>query len=479
MGQEIGSSHFREEDFQRFQTSLRQETNLLGEWFAQGKFSEFGKVGGFELEIWLVDEHGSPRAINDAFLKLTEARNLPVVPELARFNVELNSEPRLLQGDVLSRMQAELEHTWRQCCELGRQIDTSLMMIGILPTVKDSELILANMSDVKRFQALNDQVLRLRNGRPLEIAIDGREALHMQHGDVMFESAATSFQLHFQVGVSQVARYYNAAHVLSAPMVAISANSPYLFGRDLWDETRIPLFEQAVAMEDIYGREGGQAGRVTFGVNYIESSVYECFIRNMGCYPVLLPAHSDAPPEALSHLRLHNGTIWRWNRPLIGFDATGEPHVRIEHRVVPAGPTVVDAIANAALFFGALESMANTEVPAESQLGFEQARTNFYAAAKDGLRAELVWLNGKKIPALELLEQEILPMARRGLKMLDVDEADARDFLGIIEARIKRRCNGTVWQRQYVARHGADMQGLTRAYHERQQQGQPVHEWSV
>ena len=479
MGQEIGSSQFRPEDFQRFQDKLRQETALLGEWFSQRILSDHGKVGGFELEVWLVDENSRPKAVNDAYLKLTETRNLPVVPELARFNVELNSEPRLLQGDVLSRMRFELDTTWNRCCELGRQIDTSLMMIGILPTVKDSELTLANISDAKRFLALNDQVLRLRNGRPLEIEIDGRETLRTQHGDVMLESAATSFQLHFQVGVSQILRYYNAAHVLSAPMVGISANSPYLFGRDLWDETRIPLFEQAVAMEDIYGREGGRAGRVTFGARYIESSVHECFVRNLDCYPVLLPAYLDAPVEELAHLRLHNGTIWRWNRPLIGFDAKGTPHVRIEHRVVPAGPTVIDAIANAALFFGALESMAHSDIPAEQRLGFEQARANFYAAAKQGLRAELVWLDGKKVSMLELLEHEILPMARQGLQSMDVDEADADDFLSVIEARIQTRCNGAVWQRQYVARHGANMEQLARAYHERQQQGQPVHEWSI
>ncbi|HHJ81116.1 MAG TPA: glutamate--cysteine ligase [Candidatus Tenderia electrophaga] len=478
MGEEIGSSHFRQKDFQRFLSNLSQETSLLGDWFDQGRFCDTGKMAGFELEAWLVNADGHPHGINDAFLRLAERDGLPVVPELSRFNVEINSEPRELQGKVLSKMFAELESTWRQCCGLAQQLDAAMMMTGILPTVKDSELILANMSEVKRFRALNDQVLRLRNGRPLDIDIQGVESLRMSHGDVMFESAATSFQLHFQVGISQSARYYNTAHILSAPMVAVSANSPYLFGRDLWDETRIPLFEQAVAMADVYGRDGAQAGRVTFGAAYIESSLYECFLRNLGCYPILLPALNDAPVDALAHLRLHNGTIWRWNRPLIGFDDSGQPHLRIEHRVVPAGPTVVDSIANAALFYGALESMANAETAPDSLLGFEQARTNFYAAAKHGLRAEVVWLDGKKVPVLDLLQQQILPLAQQGLARLGIDSDDAELFLAVIDGRIKKQCNGAVWQRGYVARHGADMVQLTQAYYERQQQGQPVHEWS-
>jgi len=478
MGEEIGLEHFRQKDFQRFLSSLSRETSLLGDWFDQGVFSNTGKVGGFELEAWLVDANGRPSAINESYLSLTEASGLPVVPELSRFNVEINSEPRNLQGKVLSQMFAELENTWQQCCGLAQRLDASLMMTGILPTIKDSELILANMSNVKRFRALNEQVLRLRNGRPLEIDIQGSESLQMNHGDVMFESAATSFQLHFQVEISQSARYFNAAHILSAPMVAISANSPYLFGRDLWDETRIPLFEQAVAMADVYGRDGAQAGRVTFGAGYIESSVYECFLRNLACYPILLPSLSDAPLEQLSHLRLHNGTIWRWNRPLIGFDESGKPHLRIEHRVVPAGPTVIDNIANAALFYGALESMANTKTAPETRLGFEQARKNFYAAAKYGLNAEVVWLDGKKGPILNLLQQQILPLARQGLKKLGIDRDDMDLFLDVIEGRIKKQSNGAVWQRAYVARHGTDMVQLTQAYHERQQQGQPVHEWS-
>jgi len=222
--------------------------------------------------------------------------------------------------------------------------------IGILPTVRNHELSLPNMSPLRRYRALNEQVLRLRNGRPLRLDIQGRESIEAVHNNLMFEAAATSLQIHLQVAPAHAVRYYNAAKVLSGPMVAACANSPYLCGRDLWDETRIPLFEQAVALTG--NGTGGTWERVTFGKHYVKDSLMECFKCNLEHYDVLLPRIVDEPPERLTHLRLHNGTIWRWNRPLIGWNDQGAPHLRIEHRVVSAPTSVVDAIANVALFFG-------------------------------------------------------------------------------------------------------------------------------
>jgi hypothetical protein len=479
MGQEIDTSRFKQKDFLQFQARLQQETELLRDWFEQDRFSNGDKFGGFELEVWLTDDQGRPKPDNARYLEISAAKDLPVVAELARFNIELNSEPRRLHGAALSQMFSELTRTWHECNVAANEMDASLMMIGILPSADESQFSLANMSDLTRYRALNEQVLRLRAGRPLTLDIRGREKLHLSHNDVMFESAATSFQLHLQLEPDVAARYYNAAHILAAPMVAIGANSPYLFGRDLWDETRIPLFEQAVALEEDYNATCGKVGRVTFGVNYVRESIHECFQRNLECYPILLPAVSEDPDELLPHLRLHNGTIWRWNRPLIGFDEHGNPHLRLEHRVLPSGPTVVDTIANAALFFGAVESLANYATPPEHQLDFERARANFYAAAKNGLRARPVWLNGRRVTMPRLLEDEILPLAEKGLNRLGIDKSDISLYLGIITGRLKKRRNGAEWQRSYVARHGRDMTRLTLAYRELQQRGQPVHEWPI
>jgi hypothetical protein len=320
--------------------------------------------------------------------------------------------------------------------------------------------------------------LRCRQGAPLELNIPGPQPLHTYHTDVMLESAATSFQIHLQVTPGQDARFYNAAIILSAPMVAACANSPYLFGHDLWDETRIPLFEQAVSLCPP-GGEDCPPGRVSFGRKYVQQSLLECFLENLHDHPVLMPELSDNPPQRLSHLRLHNGTIWRWNRPLIGFDADGTPHLRIEHRVAAAGPSVVDTLANAALFFGLVQSLAMETIPLESRLSFDQVRANFYAAAREGLRARAIWIDNREMTMRDLLLEKLLPMARQGLEALGIAREDNEYYLGIIEARVKSGRNGAGWQRSYVEKHGADMRALTAAYAKRQRLGAPVHEWDV
>ena len=290
----------------------------------------------------------------------------------------------------------------------------------------------------------------------------------------MLEAATTSFQIHLQVDPGNAARIYNAAKALSAPIVAVAANSPYLFGLDLWDETRIPVFEQAVA---VGGSE--RTKRVGFGIRYVEASIFECFEANLHRYPVLLPRLFDEPPERLAHLALHNGTIWRWNRPLIGFGEDGAPHLRIEHRVVPAGPTVADSIANAALFYGAVHALAARPDPIEHHLPFTHAHANFYAAARTGLPARLHWRDGETMSAAELVIGEVLPLAREGLGGLGIDAGEIAHWLGIIADRAASGQTGAAWQRAWVHRHGPDMQAMTLAYLDRQRGGRPVHQWDI
>ena len=474
MGQEIESSHFRHKDFHRFKRHLQDETQLLAQWFDEQRFVDGGLIGGFELEVWIVDEQGRPAPVNERYLVLAQQQGLPVVSELASFNLELNSSPRPLHGDALSAMYDELNATWRQCDLLAQTLNCRLMMIGISPMVTESQLSLGNMSQVRRYKALNEQVLRMRQGRPLQLDIAGREHLCTVHRDVMTEAATTSFQLHLQVSQAQAAHYYNLARLISAPMVALVANSPFLFGCDLWDETRIPLFEQSVAV----GGNAGGGARVTFGDAYVRSSLFECFQRNLEGYPVLLPSVMGEPPERLAHVRLHNGTIWRWNRPLIGFEPDGRPHLRLEHRVVPAGPTVADAIANAAFFFGVMAGLQRL-TGADEGIDFATARSNFYTAARLGLRAEIAWLDKKTVSVAELLAGNLLPLAHQGLNALGVDRADVDNFLAIIAGRLRTGQNGAAWQRAYVAKHGADFQALTLAYLEHQNRGAPVHEWTI
>lgn len=472
MGQEINTSHFSARDFANFAEHLREETTLLEHWFKEGRLDESTGIGGFELEAWLVDEAMRPSPVNAALIERVGGDL--VVPELACFNLELNGSPQQLRANALSAMRDDLQKTWNICNRCAEPLGARLVMIGTLPTACEAEFNLANMSSMKRYEALNEQVLKLRGGKPLTLDIQGYDHLRTEHANLMLEAATTSFQIHLQVAPQEAARFYNAAKLLSAPMVAIAANSPYLFGRDLWAETRIPLFEQAVSVEG-----PNSPNRVSFGFGYLSESLFECFALNRDVFPILLPKALSDDPTELSHLRLHNGTIWRWNRPLIGFDAAGAPHLRIEHRVVPAGPSVIDCIANAALFFGAVAMYGRCTEPPEARLEFKQARDNFYKAARDGLAAKIRWLDGREIAISEVLASEVLPMARKGLERFDLDGADIETFLGVIEGRLRTGLNGAAWQRAYVARHGADMQALTHAYLEGQCSGCPVHEWSL
>jgi len=468
MGQEIQRIRFDPEDFARFGRRLADETELLGEWLRLGRFSEAGYVGGFELEGWLVDRNLFPAPINEAYLGRLSSPL--VVPELSKFNVELNGTPQPLRGRALSLLEQELALTWRRCQQVAHDLESSLVLIGILPTVRQTDLCLDNISPLNRFHALNAEILRRRGGQPLRVRIDGDERLDLSHGDVMLEAATTSFQVHIQVPAEEAVRYHNASQILSAPLVAVAANSPFLFERQLWEETRIPLFEQAV--------DTREARRVTFGEGYLERSPWESFVENLRRFPVLLPVAFASELEQFCHLRLHNGTIWRWNRLLVGLEAGGA-HLRIEQRVMPAGPSLVDMIANAALYIGAVRFLAGLRRAPEADLPFAQAKANFYRAAREGLAAEVVWLDGRPVRLGQLLRDELLPMAREGLKLLGLDEEESEAYLSIVRNRVESGQTGAAWQKAFVARHGRDFFKLTAAYLEHQRSGLPVHEWEV
>lgn len=477
MGEEIQSSVFSSEDFEIYKRKLTQETEKLAEDFLYQEFAHSHPVAGFELEAWLIDKNLRPVPRNEEFL--SRFNNPLASPELASFNIEVNTEPRSLQGHVFSAMHQSLDVTWRACRETAHEMGIDVIMCGILPSLLDEDLTLDNMSCMERYRALNREVLSRRKGKPLVLDINGVEHLRVTHHDVMLESAATSFQLHTQINLNQAARLYNASLILSAPMVALCANSPYLFGKDLWDETRIPLFERAVSTGGYDAAAFGPVRRVTFGSGYVRDSLMECFTENLEHYPVLLPVEFDSENKTLPYLRLHNGTIWRWNRPLIGFDAEGNKHLRIEHRVIPSGPSTLDAVANAAFYYGASIALVNMSIPPERLLQFDRARDNFYRAAQLGLRAQVYWLDDKSQSVAELLLDTLLPMAREGLDMLGVADSDREEYLGIIEHRLQTGTNGATWQRAFVEKHGRDMQALTMSYLEHQQTGLPVHEWKV
>lgn len=472
MGQEITNTSFSEKDFDLFASYLKDETNTLCQWYAQGALANDELVAGFEIESWLLNDSLQPALVNEEFLEKF-ASDL-ATPELAQFNLEFNNQPNILKTSAFYDFHKEMDATWQHAKKIANNLSTpaSLLLVGTLPTLEISDLNENSMSKMNRYRALNDQIMQRRQGQPIQLSIQGNEYLDVQTDGVMLEASTTSFQLHTQVPAKHAHHYYNAAMIVSAPLVLISANSPYVFGKNLWCETRIPLFEQAIDTNN----PDAPTKRVSFGSGYANHSILECFQENLDDFYVLLPIIEEEN-ATLDHLRLHNGTIWRWNRPLLGFNHQGQAHIRIEHRTIPAGPTIADMIANAVFYYGLQHYWAQKLINGHELPDFAEIKDNFYSAAADGFDHSYTWFT-KQVSSRNLLKDILLPQVRTGLSMLDINTDHIDKYLSIIEKRIKTQRTGTNWQREYVHKHNCDMTELTRAYQERQESGEPVHTWS-
>jgi hypothetical protein len=473
MGEEIAKTSFAPEDTAEFERRLAAETQLLGQEVKKGRFSNDGYTIGFEVESWLLDHNYYPNPVNEAFLSAFS--NEDAIPELSKFNVELTCPPRKLEGSVFSVAREAFETLFDQANRTAHELASNLVLIGTLPTIRESDLTLANMSPLKRYYALNTEVLRQRGGKPLRVDIEGEEHLQTEHHDVMLEAGTTSFQIHLKTPISNVHRYFNASIMASAPVLAVSANAPFLFGKKLWDETRIPLFEQAV---DLKGMEEGSR-RVSFGADYAHESLAEILQENLDVYPALLPVLFDTPRERYRHVQLHNGTLWRWNRPLVGFEDSGRPHLRFETRGYPAGPSFMDMLANAAFHIGLVFYMVEHDLDSPLILPFQTAKVNFYEAARRGLAASLEWPEKGRVRVGELIERDLIPAAREGLRLAQISASDADLFLGVIAARASTGQNGADWQRRTLKKMDGDFYRLMAAYCENQRSHAPVHEWNI
>jgi len=477
MGDEIQYSRFNKTDYQQYISHLKEETALLKSWFDERKFSSAPLMAGYELETWLIDKAGHPAALNETFLKKT---NNPLLsPELARFNIELNAHPEKLSHTVLSSFEHKLDELLQQCSAAATSLDANILSIGILPTLQDHDLTLKNISLLDRYKALNEQVLSHRKGTEIELNVNGKDHLHVIHKDVMLEAAATSLQIHIQVAQDVASRYYNASILLSAAMVAVSANSPCLFGRRLWQETRIPVFEQAVPTGGYGGAASGPVQRVGFGSGYARNSLFECFQENLEHFPVLLPVTYPTNIKQLKYLRLHNGTIWRWNRPLIGFDENHTPHLRIEQRICAAAPTTLDNIANIAFYYGLVHYYASAETPPENIMPFADAKNNFYRSAQLGLKHKTHWHSKKTDTLQKIILNKLLLEAEEGLNKLGIEQSDSKRYLSVIAQRVEKNSTGSEWQLNFLDAHKNDRTLLTLTYLNNQKSGRPVHEWDL
>ena len=476
MGEEIASSNFSIDEHRLFRDRLRHETAILKSWFDDGRLALAGdRTVGLEVEAWLIDENHLPTPRNDDFF--AETRDPDIVAELSRFNFEINAPVRTLGAGLLPATLDDLNKVWNTCQSAADRLAITPVAIGILPTVRDEMLQPSWMSQSNRYQALNQELLIRRNGEDIHINIKGDESLDYRCDHIMLEAACTSLQAHLCVGQGEAARLYNAAVLAAGPLIAATANSPFLYGKSLWTETRIPAFEQATATELFRDAAGRDVHRVTLGTGYVRNSLLELFLENLA-YPGLLPSLREDDGK-LPHLRLQNGTIWRWVRPILGFDGAGTPHLRLEHRVMPAGPSLIDMVANLAFCHGLVLALGNAETPPETQTPFTDAQENLYACAQRGLDAMVRWA-GRSVPVQTLLLEHLLPMSRNALAEagLGADELDSY-FDGVLIPRLQTGQTGAAWQRRAFLNCNRNFQALTERYVARQKTGAPVHEWPL
>lgn len=478
-------------DRARFRTRLAACQEVLEEMIAQGRFEKGRKLIGLELELDLVDAHGAPAMVNNEVLDRIASADFQT--ELGLFNLEVNIAPHKLVGTVFSELAEELRTALLYADRVASDQGVRVAMIGILPTLDAAHMVRENFSADDRYFLLNDQLFAVR-GEDFHVRIDGPEPLDATFPTILPEACCTSVQLHLQVTPDGFADTWNAAQAVAGVQVALGANSPFLFGRRLWHETRIALFEQATDCRPAELAAQGVRPRVWFGERWIADPA-ALFRENLTFFTALLPRLGEEDPAAvlasggvphLPELRLHNGTVYRWNRPVYDV-ARGKPHLRVENRVLPAGPSVIDVLANAAFYYGLVRALAEQDPPVWRRLSFAAARNNLHAAARDGIGARLLWPGRGEIAASDLVLRELLPLAAQGLERWRIDPLERDLYLGIIEARARTGRNGATWQIDQV-RHLEERRGLDRAsalaamvprYAELARAGEPVHTWPV
>lgn len=472
-----------------FTRRLLNDIHALEKMMADGMIESGVRRIGAEQELFLVNHN--LRVAPVSLEVIQRAADSHFTTEIAQFNLEINLDPIPFGGDCLSKMEKRLDEMIARARTTARAYGAEVVMTGILPTIRKSDLDLSKMTPKPRYFALNSALARMRGG-PYEFRVNGTDELIMKHDSWMLEACCTSFQTHFQAGSEEFANLYNIAQVATAPVLAAAANAPLLFGKRLWRETRIPLFEQSTDTRQATDHLRERSPRVSFGNRWVKNSVMELFEEDLARFPVLLCAPIDEDPLAmlrdgripqLQALRVYNSTIWRWNRPCYGI-TEGAPGLRIEARAFPAGPTVVDEIANAAFFFGLISGISNEYHDITHNIKFEDAKSNFYAAARFGLDSQLKWLGGEVLPAGDLICRRLLPIAREGLRAAGVLSADIDRYLDVIEQRVKTGRTGSQWALSSFAEMRTEatkdeaLIALTAASIARQIEGKPVHEWT-
>ena len=486
MGEEVEAQEFSRADRTRHREKVRRNLDVFARMLREERFDTDDPMTGLEVELNLVDEHGDPALKNAEALEAIASPDFQT--ELGQFNIEINVPPAKLRENGLTTFENTLRNSLNDAEAKSAAVGAHMVMIGILPTLAEGHMAVDSLSANPRYRLLSEQILNAR-GEDITISIDGPERLQTSSDSIVPEAACTSTQFHVQTSPDQFAAYWNASQAIAGVQLAVAANSPYLLGKELWRETRIPLFEQATDTRSEELKAQGVRPRVWFGERWI-TSVFDLFEENVRFFPALLPVTEDEDPlevlesggtPQLSELRLHNGTIYRWNRPVYDI-AKGVPHLRVENRLLAAGPTVADTMANAAFYFGLVRAVAESERPLWSQMSFSAAEENFHVAAQQGVEAQIYWPGVGQVRATELILRRLLPMAYQGLDAWGAAPEERDRLLGIIEQRCLTGVTGAEWfvrrmgRRSDMERYDA-LRATLLEYRDGMHTNEPVHTW--
>lgn len=484
-----------EADRANFTRSLLQDVQALDHMLKNDWFETDTIRIGAEQEMCLVDKKTlKPTPKNMSVLKRLKDYNWATT-EIARFNLECNLSPQEFTGKALSLMEAENREQLKLVAAAAKSSSAQVVLTGILPTLRKFDLDIVNLTPKPRYLALIEAITaQLKNDRGFELRLQGIDELFIRHDSPLMEACNTSYQVHLQVTPDTFAPLYNIAQAIAAPILAIAANSPLVFGKRLWHESRIALFQQALDVRATQDHMRQPEPRVSFGTNWLDESIMEIYKEDIARFRVLLGTAVEEDSMAmvgqrkvpkLKALQIHNGTVYRWNRPCYGISSNGMPHLRIENRVLPAGPTVLDQISNAAFWLGTMMGMAHEYRDVREHMSFADAKDNFVKAAKFGIDTNFTWFNNRKVSCCELILEELLPLARSGLKSRGIDAEDIDRYLGVIEERATAKRTGARWLLQSFTELSNEVNQdesvtiITSAMIQNQMSAKPVHSWPL
>jgi len=487
----VKSVHSKEEQ-QQFVRHLIRDISAMERMLREGWFEDDNMHIGAEQEMCLVDRYFKPIHVNLEALETIGDESF--TSELANFNLEANLKPLPFSGKSLSEMHAALRNTLNLANEKVKSLGATILLAGILPTIRKFDVEIANITPLDRYRALMDGLKQLR-GEAFELRMSGIDELNLRQDTAMLEACNTSFQVHLQVKPDEFVQMYNYSQALAGPAMAIAVNSPMLFGRRLWQETRIALFQQSIDIRTLTDHFRDRSPRVTFGNDWLRNSLMEIYREDVARFQVLLTTDVEEDvfeqlekgiAPKLRALNIHNSTVYRWNRPCYGISPNGKPHLRIENRIFPAGPSIPDAMANAAFWIGMMNGMADFYPDITEVMDFAHAKANFFAAARFGLDTQFTWVNDRKVSPQALILDELLPIAEKGLQKAGIIREDIDNYLGIIESRARNGRTGSQWMldsfssiaKQGVARDEV-VSAITSSIYQQQLEGLPVHEWEL